>query len=77
MSAHEYLLNDKFVEFSSAVAALHEKKKEMVAEFKRLHDKFKEDVKAIENEVLDLHAGFEQWKDELLASKAKAQPKQA
>lgn len=62
MSVHEFLLNDKFVEFSSKVAALHEKKKELTAEFKKIHEKWKADIAGIETEVTDLHNEFENWK---------------
>jgi hypothetical protein len=59
--APEVLLSDKFAEFSGKVTALHEKKKEMIAEFKKLYEQHKADVNAIDEEATGLHAEFNQW----------------
>ena len=57
----EVLLSDKFAEFSGKVTALHEKKKEMIAEFKKLYEQHKADVKAIDDEAQNLQNDFSQW----------------
>ncbi len=57
----EILLSDKFAEFSGKVTALHEKKKDMIAEFKRLYEQHKADVKAIDEEATNLQTDFNQW----------------
>ena len=55
----ELLLSGKFVEFSSKVAALHEKKKHLNIEFKKLFEAHKNQIKAIEEEAAQLAAQFE------------------
>lgn len=55
----ELLLSDKFIEFSTKVNALHEKKKNLLLEFKKLYDAHKAQVKSIEEEAAALAAEFE------------------
>lgn len=55
----ELLLSDKFIEFSAKVNALHEKKKALMLEFKKLYDAHKAQVKTIEEEAAQLAAEFE------------------
>lgn len=57
----EILLSDQFAEFSGKVTALHERKKELLAEFKKIHEEFKGNIKAIDDEALDLENTFQQW----------------
>lgn len=55
----DLLLSDKFIEFSTKVNALHEKKKNLLLEFKKLYDAHKAQVKALEDEAAALAAEFE------------------
>lgn len=57
----EVLLSDQFADFSGKVTALHEKKKELVAEFKRLYEEHKTQVKAIDEEAANLQNMFNEW----------------
>ncbi len=57
----ETLLSDKFAEFSGNVTALHERKKELVAEFKKAYEQHKLAVKTIDEEAVALHAEFSEW----------------
>jgi hypothetical protein len=60
----EVLLSDQFAEFSGKVTALHEKKKELVAEFKKAYEKHKADVKAIDDEAAGLQTEFNTWTED-------------
>jgi len=62
----EVLLSDKFAEFSGNITALHEKKKELEAEFKKMYLAHKASVKAIDDEAAELQFTFNNWatKDE-------------
>ncbi len=55
----ELLLSDRFIEFSSRVAALHEKKKSLNVEFKKLFEAHKVQIKAIEEEAAALASEFQ------------------
>lgn len=52
------LLSDDFAEFSGKVTALHEKKKELTAEFKKLYEEHKAAVAAIDAEADALQNTF-------------------
>lgn len=65
----EVLLSDQFAEFSGKVTALHEKKKELIAEFKKMYEKHKADVKAIDDEAAGLQTQFTAWTQEQTAPK--------
>ena len=52
------LLSDDFAEFSGKVTALHEKKKEMNANFKKLYEEHKAAVLAIDAEAVALQNTF-------------------
>ena len=52
------LLSDEFAEFSGKVTALHEKKKELNAEFKKLYEEHKSAVAAIDAEAVALQNAF-------------------
>jgi hypothetical protein len=65
----EVLLSDQFAEFSGKVTALHEKKKELVTEFKKAYEKHKADVKAIDDEASELQKNFNAWTQEGAAPK--------
>lgn len=55
----ELLLSDKFLEFSAKIAGIHEKKKALVVEFKKLYDSHKAQIKSLEEEAAQLAAEFE------------------
>jgi len=52
------LLSDDFAEFSGKVTALHEKKKEMNANFKKLYEEHKAAIAAIDAEAVALQNTF-------------------
>jgi len=56
-----HLLSDEFANFSGKITALHERKKEMQAEFRKLYEQHKAAVKEIDQEAAALLADFEQW----------------
>lgn len=57
----EILLSDQFADFSGKVTALHEKKKELVAEFKKVYEEHKAQVKIIDDEASNLQDMFSEW----------------
>lgn len=65
----EILLSDQFAEFSGKVTALHEKKKELVAEFKKLYEEHRAQIKALDEGAAALQDGFNDW----AANQAKGQ----
>lgn len=67
----EILLSDQFAEFSGKVTALHEKKKELTAELKKVVEDFRGKIKAIDDEATDLQSNFNNW-----AASSKVQPTQ-
>jgi len=60
----ELLLSDKFVEFSQKISQLHETKKKLSAEMKKLLEEHKAQVKKIDDEALALSSAFEAWQKE-------------
>lgn len=59
----EILLSDKFVEFSQKISALHETKKSMSAEIKKLVEDHKLKMKKIDDEAAGLTAEFTNWQN--------------
>jgi uncharacterized protein (UPF0335 family) len=55
----DVLLSDDFVQFSSKVAELHEKKKKLNADFKKLYEEHKKSLKTIDGEAAKLQKEFE------------------
>ncbi len=56
----ELLLSDKFLEFSQKIAAIHERKKALLVEFKKHFEAHKAQVKTLEEEAAALAQEFEQ-----------------
>jgi hypothetical protein len=52
------LLSDEFAEFSGKVTALHERKKELNAEFKKIYESHKSAIAAIDAEAVALQNDF-------------------
>ena len=52
------LLSDKFSEFSSKVTALHEKRKQLIVEYKKMYEEHKAAVAAIDIEAIELQKTF-------------------
>lgn len=52
------LLSDEFAEFSGKITALHEKKKELMADFKKLYEKHKAEISGIDAEAQKLQDDF-------------------
>lgn len=57
----EFLLSEEFVDFSANVKRLHDQKKELEAEFKRVFAEHKTKVKAIDEEALKIQQDFDDW----------------
>lgn len=57
----EFLLSEEFVNFSANIKNLHDQKKELEAEFKRLFSEHKSKVKSIDDEALKLQQDFDDW----------------
>jgi hypothetical protein len=60
----EILLSDKFVEFSQKIANLHEQKKKVQNELKKIIEDHKQQLKVIEDEVAILTSDFNKWEQE-------------
>lgn len=69
MNEHEMLLSDEFVEFSKAIASVHEEKKVLEEEFKKHFDEYKAKKKAFEAKVADASAKWEDWKKSQASAK--------
>ena len=52
------LLSDKFSEFSSKVTVLHEKRKQLILEYKKMYEEHKAAVAAIDAEAIALQETF-------------------
>lgn len=63
----ETVLSDKFVEFSQKIAQLHESKKKLTAEFKKLLEDHKASIKKIDDEATALASDFENWEKQSTA----------
>ena len=57
----EILLSDQFAEFSGKVTALHEKKKELIAEFRKVYEAHKAEIKGIDDQSTELQGLFNEW----------------
>ncbi|NCA17176.1 MAG: hypothetical protein EBS90_09040 [Betaproteobacteria bacterium] len=69
MTEHELLLTDEFVEFSKAVAAVHEEKKVLEEDFKKHFEDYKSKKKDLENKVAAASTKWEEWKKSQLSAK--------
>jgi predicted nucleic acid-binding Zn-ribbon protein len=69
MTDAELLLTDEFVEFSKAIAEVHEEKKVLEAEFKKHFEEYKAHKKNLEERVSAASAKWEDWKKEQLQPK--------
>lgn len=65
----DILLSDKFVEFSQKITLLHEQKKKLQAEVKKLIEEHKLQLKSIEDDVAALTSDFNAWEQENTKSK--------
>lgn len=68
----EILLSDKFVEFSQKISALHESKKTMNAEIKKIVEDHKAKIKKIDDEAAALTTEFTSWQQAQTAKPAPA-----
>lgn len=60
----ELLLSDKYAETSGKIVALHERKKELMADFKKLYEEHKMAMKAIDAEAHAVHQDFTTWAED-------------
>ena len=65
----ESLLSDKFAEYSGNITALHEKKKECIADMKKYYEQHKIAVKEIDDAAIAAHKAFIEWQTEHDAKK--------
>lgn len=57
----EVLTSEKFAEFSEMMMHLADKKRALKVEFKKVYDKYNEDIKNIDDDVLEEKERFEAW----------------
>lgn len=62
MNDQELLLTDEFVEFSKAIAVIHEEKKAIEEDFKKQFDEYKALKKSFETRVSEASTKWEEWK---------------
>jgi uncharacterized protein YeeX (DUF496 family) len=62
MNDNELLLSDEFVEFSKVVAQVHETKKAIESNFKKVFDEYKAKKAELESKVAEASAKWEAWK---------------
>lgn len=55
------LLSDEFVKFSSNIAALHDKQKQIKDEFKVMQTDFKKRLADLDQQALEAQNEFDQW----------------
>ena len=55
------LMSDEFVAFSTKVAELHNHKKALVVEFKKIYETHKAELKSIDEQVIALQQEFDKW----------------
>lgn len=60
----EFLLTDKFQEFSAKIRDIHQRRTDLKAEFKLKHEQFKADLKALDAEAAEAVQEWECWKSE-------------
>lgn len=65
----EVLTSDEFAVFSSAVAAVAARKKAKQQELREIVAKGQAELKAMDEEVAQLNAGFEDWNNKRAAAK--------
>lgn len=66
MTETELLLTDEFLAFSQAVASVHEEKKVLEEEFKKLFENYKNKKKELELKVSSASEKWEDWKKKQL-----------
>lgn len=64
----EVLMSDEFVEFSEKIRVLHDQKKELNAQFKKLYEEHKATIKALDEEAKLAQDAFDQWADSNIKS---------
>ena len=68
----EVLTSDEFSTFSSSVAAVAARKKAKQQELREIVAKGQAELKAMDEEVAQLNAGFEEWNNKRTAAKEAA-----
>ena len=62
MKEIDLLLTDEFVQFSKDITVVHEEKKKLKDEFKKLYDKFQADVAALDAKAQEASQKWDAWK---------------
>ena len=57
-----HLLSDQFQQFAGEIAALHEQKKALNNELRKIVAEFKEKLSALDKQAIMLSDDFEEWK---------------
>lgn len=60
----ELLLTDEFCVFAAEVSKIHEEKKHMKEELKKIYERFQGDLATLDNRAQDLSTKWEAWKNE-------------
>lgn len=64
MSDLDYVLSDKFFEYTGKMKEIHEKLKVHEVELKDFYQKHREKTSELKKEAADLHAEWIEWKKE-------------
>jgi len=59
----DYLLSEKFIEFSQEIAAIYAEKKKKKEYLKQIYEKIQAELKDLDNKAKKLNSEFESWKN--------------
>jgi hypothetical protein len=59
----DYLLSEKFIEFSREIAEIYSEKKKKKEYLKQVYEKIQLEIKDLDNKAKKLNSEFESWKN--------------
>lgn len=59
----DYLLSERFIEFSQAIAEIYSEKKKKKEHLKQVYEKIQLEIKELDNRAKKLNSDFESWKN--------------
>ncbi len=59
----DYLLSEKFIEFSQEITAIYAEKKKKKEYLKQIYEKIQAELKDLDNKAKKLNSEFESWKN--------------
>jgi hypothetical protein len=59
----DYLLSEKFIEFSQEITAIYAEKKKKKEYLKQIYEKVQAELKDLDNKAKKLNSEFESWKN--------------